>query len=102
VQTIVERLDRQHELGTTVDEHQAERVRSAVSGVDVELRVEVGAVELPIADILALRPGDVLPLRRPAASGVVVYAGDVAAYTGVPGRNANARAVQIGEHWEGA
>ena len=44
--------------------------------------------------------GDVIRLRRPADKGVVVYAGDVPTYVGTPGRNGNARAVQVRGAWE--
>jgi flagellar motor switch protein FliM len=70
-------------------------MRSAVGEVDVELRAEAGAVELPLSDVLALKPGDTVRLRRPIDSGVTLCVGGVAAYDAAPGRNGNQRAVQV-------
>jgi flagellar motor switch protein FliM len=70
-------------------------MRTAVGKVDVELRAEAGAVKLPLAEVLALKPGDTVRLRRPVASGVTLCVGDVEAYDAVPGRNGNLRAIQV-------
>jgi flagellar motor switch protein FliM len=71
-----------------------------VSGVDVELRVEAGAVDMKVSDVLDLTVGDVIRLRRPADKGMLVYAGDVPTYVVTPGRNGNQRAVQVRRAWE--
>jgi flagellar motor switch protein FliM len=68
--------------------------------VDVELRVEAGAVDMKVSEVLDLKVGDVVRLKRQADKGVVVYAGDVPTYVGTPGRNGNARAVQVRGAWE--
>jgi flagellar motor switch protein FliM len=62
--------------------------------------VEAGAVELKVSEVLDMKVGDVVRLRRPADKGVVVYAGDVPTYVASPGRNGNARAVQVRGAWE--
>jgi flagellar motor switch protein FliM len=72
-----------------------ELMRSAVGEVDVELRAEAGAVNIPLADVLALKPGDTVRLRRPVSSGVTLCVGDVEAYDAAAGRNGNKRAVQV-------
>ncbi len=95
VEPLMERLEKAHVRGRAVDERATQMLRQAVSGVDVELRAEVGAIEMEMADVLALRPGDVLALRAPAADGVCILAGDVRSYMAAPGRNNAARAVQI-------
>jgi flagellar motor switch protein FliM len=77
------------------------KVRAAVSGVDVELRAEVGAVDMPVGDVLDIKVGDVIRLKRPADRGVLLYAGDVPTYVATPGRNGNVRALQIRGPWEG-
>jgi flagellar motor switch protein FliM len=101
VEPIVDKLEHRHYEGQVhVDPATAGKVHDAVSGVDVELRAEVGAVELPVKDVLGLRVGDVLRLRRPADKGVVLFAGDVPTYVGAPGRNGNLRAVQVRAPWE--
>jgi len=78
------------------------RVRDAVGRADVQLRAEVAAVELPAAEVLGLRPGDVLRFGRPAASGVTVFAGDTPVYRARPGRSGTRRAVEVIDHLEGA
>ena len=77
------------------DARNRDLMRSAVGEVDVEVRAEAGAVRIPLADVLALKPGDTLRLRRPVEAGVTLCVGDVEAYDAAPGRNGNLRAVQV-------
>jgi len=80
---------------TDADARNRELMRSAVGEVDVEVRAEAGAVKLPLADVLAMKPGDTIRLRRPVERGVTLCVGDVEAYEAAPGRNGNLRAVQV-------
>jgi flagellar motor switch protein FliM len=100
VEPIVHKLEHRHYEGQGKDPAAAGKVKAAISGIDVELRVEAGATELKVAEVLELGVGDVIRLRRPADKGVVVFAGDVPTYVGTPGRNGNARAVQVRGAWE--
>ena len=100
VEQIVNKLEHRHYEGQKIDAADAGKVRAAISGVDVELRVEAGAVDMKVSEVLDLNVGDVIRLKRPADKGVVVYAGDVPTYVGTPGRNGNARAVQVRGAWE--
>jgi flagellar motor switch protein FliM len=100
VEHVVDKLEHRHFEGHVADTSVAGKVHAAISGIDVELRVEAGAVELKASDVLGLGVGDVVRLRRPADKGVVVYAGDVPTYVGTPGRNGNLRAVQVRGAWE--
>src|SRR3954447_8972935 len=101
VEPIVGKLEHRHYDGhDVIDPTAAGRVREAISGVDVELRAEAGAVDMSTSDVLGISVGDVIRLRRPADKGVVLYAGDVPTYVATPGRNANARAVKIRGQWE--
>jgi flagellar motor switch protein FliM len=101
VEPIVDKLEQRHYEGQDMgDPTTANKVYEAISGVDVELRAEAGAVELKTTDVLGIKVGDVIRLRRPAAKGVVVYAGDVPTYVAMPGRNGNARALKIMGAWE--
>jgi flagellar motor switch protein FliM len=100
VEQRIERFEHRHFESDHVDKSVAERMRSAIAGIDVELRAEVGAITLRLDEVLALDVGDVIRLRRPVAKGVVVRAGDVPTYVGTPGRNGNARAVQMRSRWE--
>jgi flagellar motor switch protein FliM len=101
VEQIMSKLDHAHYGPKLVDPSNTAAMHSAVGDVDVELRAEVGAIELPLSEVLAMKPGDTVRLRRPASKGVVLYAGDVAAHVGDPGRNGNLRAVQVRQPWGG-
>ena len=74
-------------------EHDA-AVRQAVGGVAMTVRAEVGAVELPIEQVLALKAGDVLRLGA-ATGGVTLYTDEVPVHQGRPGRSGSRRAVQV-------
>ena len=73
----------------------AQSVRRAVSRVEMTVRAEVAAVELPIEEVLALREGDLLRLNAPAEAGVTLYADKVPVHQGKPGRSGSRRAVQV-------
>jgi flagellar motor switch protein FliM len=91
---VAERFGSREESNARDDE--AERsVRSAVGNVEMMLRAEVAAVELPIEAVLALKEGDVLRLNAPASAGVTLYADTVPVQYGKPGRSGSRRAVQI-------
>jgi flagellar motor switch protein FliM len=76
-------------------EEEIRRVRRAVGGVDMTVRAEVASVELPIEQVLALQPGDVLRLDAPADAGVTLYADKVPVHRAKPGRSGSRRAVQV-------
>jgi flagellar motor switch protein FliM len=79
-------------------------MRSGAGGVDlvpplehveIEVRAEVGAVELSIDEVLSLREGDVVRLGVPVEEGLTLWAGDVAAYRVVPGSHRRQLSVQV-------
>jgi flagellar motor switch protein FliM len=72
-----------------------EQVRTAVGGVELEVRAEVGATSVAVEQVLALAPGDVLRLDARAEQGVTLFAGDVPMHRGRPGRSGPRRAVQV-------
>jgi flagellar motor switch protein FliM len=74
-----------------------DRVRRAVGKVDMTVRAEVASIELPIEQVLALQPGDVLSLGAPAEAGVTLFADKVPIHRGKPGRSGSRRAVQVVE-----
>jgi flagellar motor switch protein FliM len=76
---------------------EAADVRRAVGRVEMTVRAEVASVELPIEQVLALQPGDVLRLNRPAENGVTLFADKVPVHRGHPGRSGSRRAVQVSE-----
>src|SRR4051794_4024495 len=80
---------------TDADARNRELMRNAVGEVDVEVRAEAGAVKMPLSEVLAMKPGDTVRLKRPVERGVTLCVGDVEAYDAAPGRNGNLRAVQV-------
>ena len=77
------------------DAASAGAVRAGVARVDVTVRAEVADRRMPIRDVLALRPGDVVKLGAPAGSEVTLFAEDVPVHLGRPGRSGTRRAVQV-------
>jgi flagellar motor switch protein FliM len=98
---VIDRLTAREDGDAVGDAHTADAVRSAVGRVEMTVRAEVASVELPIEEVLALRPGDVLRLDSRADTGVTIYAGDVPVHRGMPGRSGGRRAVQITHRLEG-
>jgi flagellar motor switch protein FliM len=70
-------------------------VRRAVGNVEMTLRAEVAAVEMPIEAVLGLREGDLLRLNSPASGGITLYADKVPVRVAKPGRSGSRRAVQV-------
>jgi flagellar motor switch protein FliM len=68
-----------------------------VEEVDIELRAEVGAVDLRISDVLNLRPGDIVRLNVPVEDGVALVAGGHEVYRAFPGAYQRHLAVQVQE-----
>jgi flagellar motor switch protein FliM len=101
VEKIMSKLEQGHYGPALIDDESASKMHDAVGDVNLELRAEVGAIDLPLSQVLELREGDVVRLKRPASKGVVLYAGEVPAHVADPGRNGNFRAVQIRQPWGG-
>jgi len=74
---------------------EAEPLRAALASMDVEVRAELPAVELPLEQVLALRPGDVVRLGSRASEGVVLVADGVAVHRALPGRSGDRRAARV-------
>jgi flagellar motor switch protein FliM len=89
----------QHEEGRQPGHEAAEAMRSAIGGVDVEVRAEVGAISLTIGEVLALSEGDILRLGPAGSEGV--YVGEKRLNRAKPGRSGGRRAVQIVDQFEG-
>jgi len=81
---------------------EAAAVRRAVGRVEMTVRAEVAAVDLPIEQVLGLQPGDVLRLDARADDGVTLYAGAVPLHPAMPGRSGGRRAIQVTERTGGA
>jgi flagellar motor switch protein FliM len=73
----------------------ARAMHGAMAEVAVEVRVEAGSFELPLEQVLSLRPGDVIPLDQAPGGAVRLLADDVEVGFARPGRSGTRRAVQI-------
>jgi flagellar motor switch protein FliM len=72
----------------------------ALAAAPVNIRAEVAALNLPVADILSLEPGSVIRLGALASEGISLYAENVRLARAQPGANGVRRAVQIDHHHE--
>ena len=95
VADVAHRFSSRDDVAADGDERDATAVREAIGRVEMTVRAEVAAVDLPIEEVLALQPGDVLRLDARAADGVTLYAGAVPVQQAAPGRSGGRRAVQI-------
>ena len=100
IEAAEERLSASNYGEGVVDPKVRERVQRAVSGADVDLRVEAAAVMLPLDDVLAFQPGDIVKLGTDASAGVTVFAGAVPVHRARPGRSGTKRAVEILDRWQ--
>lgn len=100
IEPVIDRLDKRPFVEGALMRGAAQAVRKAVSRVDVELRAEVGSVELTVAELLRLEPGSVLRLHVPVSSGVTLCADDTPIHRARPGRDGGSRAVEIIERLE--
>jgi flagellar motor switch protein FliM len=83
------------DVAAETDERQSSAVRNAVGRVEMTVRAEVAAVDLPIEQVLGLRAGDVLRLGARAEEGVTLFADEVPVHRAMPGRSGSRRAVQV-------
>jgi flagellar motor switch protein FliM len=77
------------------DPDDAPALEAALSEAPLVLRAEVAAKELPVQEILALKPGSVITFEAPASEGVSLYAENVKLARALPGSNGPRRAIQI-------
>jgi len=92
---VMDGLTRLEGYDASVDVESAAAMERRMGQVDVELRAEVGAVEMAMDDVLGLAPGDLLTFGGPAGAGVALYVDGTALERGRPGRSGRRRAVQI-------
>jgi flagellar motor switch protein FliM len=94
IDEVAERISgRDH--GMHEDARGADWISRAMATVPVTLRAEVAAVELPVAEVLALAPGSIVRLGAPASAGVSLFAENVKLGRARPGCHGSRRAVQI-------
>jgi flagellar motor switch protein FliM len=97
VSSVVHRFSSRDDGASDANSREAVAVREAVGRVEMTVRAEVAAIDLPIEEVLALAPGDVLRLGARADEGVTLYAGSVPVKHAMPGRSGGRRAIQITE-----
>jgi flagellar motor switch protein FliM len=100
VEPIIHLFEQSHFAPAVTNGSEHEELRRSLSAVQVELRAEVGGVELSVERVLRLRPGDVVELGRPVRDGITLVVGDTPTYVAAPGRNGKARAAQVRAPWE--
>ena len=88
-------MGRDHSGDGAADPRVADAVSGVLNDVEVVVRAAAPAVDIPIADVLALKPGDVVRLEAPISRGVTVFADDQPVHRAAPGRNGLRRAVQV-------
>jgi len=82
------------------DDALGELVRTAIGAVEVEVRAEVGTLEMTIGEVLSISEGDVLRLGTNASAGVFLCTDGVRLHRARPGRSGSRRAVEIVERLE--
>lgn len=95
VEPVLGRFSGREDTGERHDPGTTDAVRAGVARVDVTVRAEVADRMMPVHDVLALQPGDVVKLGAAAGSEVTLYAEDVPVHRARPGRSGNRRAVQV-------
>lgn len=72
-----------------------QQIAAELGGVTIPVSVELGAAELSVGDLVALAPGDVIPLRVAPGSDATVRVGRREAFHAQPGVRGRRAAVQI-------
>jgi flagellar motor switch/type III secretory pathway protein FliN len=77
------------------DPHEQQAVQRGLAEAQVLLRAEVGSLEMPVEQMLALTPGATLALEGRAEDGVALYAEGVALGRARPGLRGTRRAIKL-------
>lgn len=83
--------------GEDSSDDRREQLLNNLRGVQMPVRAQIGATRLPVETVLALKPGDVVPLGRRTSDGVRLMVGNTRTYRALPGRDGNSVAVRIVE-----
>ena len=78
-----------------------EQLLSGLRRVEMPVRAEIGSTRLPVESVLALQPGDIVPLGRKVESGVRLLVGNTRTYQALPGRDGKNVAVRIVKRIDG-
>ena len=83
------------EEGSNYDTRWYEALKTGIEQAQITLSVQLGMLELSVAELVRLRPGDVFEMGRP--ENIIVEAGGVALFSGKWGRHGRKIAVKIEE-----
>jgi flagellar motor switch protein FliM len=72
-----------------------ERIRAALAGAELEVTAELGTRRMRVRDVLALAPGDVIPLGTGRDGPVLVRVEGRARFLGAPGLSGGSNAVRV-------
>jgi flagellar motor switch protein FliM len=100
IEPVADRLDVDAYEDNQDDPDVADRMNQVMGNVDVQLRAEVAHMPISAADVLGLKPGDVLRFGQAAEEGVTIFADETPVYRAKPGRHGHRRAVQVVERLE--
>lgn len=92
---VLDRLTSAEGYDPTVDLTSAEAMGRGIRGVQMEVRAEIGAVDLPVAEVLRLAAGDLIPLNAHSSAGVTLFVDGTPLERAKPGRSGSRRAVQV-------
>jgi flagellar motor switch protein FliM len=73
----------------------AERMRALLAGAELEVAAELGTRRMRVRDVLALAPGDVIPLGTGRDGPVLVRVEGRARFVGAPGMSGGSNAVRV-------
>jgi flagellar motor switch protein FliM len=76
-------------------EGELDELKRGIAGAQILVRAEVGAVQMPIEQMLAIVPGGLVELGERAEQGVRLIAEEVSIGRGRPGRSGTRRAVKL-------
>ena len=71
------------------------RLEYAVGNAPVEVRATLGRAAIPVSEIIAIAPGDVIRLDQPSTGPILLTAANAAAARAVPGRSGERLAVRL-------
>ncbi len=95
IEPVAERLTTNGLRDRAAEPESRRRMTGALGDVEVEVRAEVAALEMPLSEVADLAPGDVIEFDVAAAAGVTLLAGAAPIGAALPGQSAGRRAVQL-------
>ncbi len=103
IEPIINKLSAQYwysSIQKSQTEENREVIQQRLDQVQLNLKCEVGEIDIPLSEILALSPGDIVRLNTNINGEFIVRIGDRKKFKCLPGRVGNRLAVQIGEYIE--